>query len=170
MDPKDGAEHDPEPAFAADEQLVQGGADGRSWAWSRRRERSVREHHREADDHVLDAAVTARLLARGARRDQPADGRARKRARVVTQRQAARVELLLEGVAVDTRLAPSNQVGLVDLGNTVEGGHVEHDLARRRRTGAANAASTTHRRDRDVVRARPAEDRSDLVTTCRPRN
>src|SRR5207245_11307294 len=140
------------------------------WSWSPRRDRSGRAHHREADDHVLDAAVTARLLARGARRDQPADGRARKRARVVTQRQAARVELLLEGVAVDTRLAAANQVGLVDLGNTVEGGHVEHDLARPRQEGAAHAASTTRRRDRDVVRASPAADRSELATTCRPRN
>src|SRR5207245_10406281 len=99
MDPKDGAEHDPEPAFAADEQLVQGGADGRSWAWSRRHERSVREHHREADDHVLDAAVTARLLARGARPDPPADGRARKRARELAWRAAARGERLLAGGA-----------------------------------------------------------------------
>src|SRR5438445_994918 len=134
----------------------------RTRAW--RREGSVREHDRQAHDHVLDAAVAARLLARRPRSAQPSDGRPRKGAREVAEREAKLVEVLLESHAVDAGLAPAGEVGLVDLEDAIECAHVDDELIGFRRQGTANTASSAERRDRDSVRGSPPEDGGDLLS------
>src|SRR5207247_9077922 len=100
----------------------------------------------------------ARLLARGTRGDQAADGRPGQRARVVAEGQATGVELLLERVPVDARFAAADEVGLVDLEDAVESGHVDRDLACLGRHSAADPCCPTHRRDGYIVRGGPAQD------------
>ena len=85
MESKNGADHHPKPPFRAEEELVQRGACCRPRTGPRRRERTVGQNHGESKDHVFDAPVTARFLARRARRDQPADCRPRQRARVMAE-------------------------------------------------------------------------------------
>ena len=86
------------------------------------------------------------------------------------ERQFPRVELLLERVAVDPRLAAAGQVRFVNFQHSVERAHVEHELARGGRQRAADAASAAHRRDRHPPRSGPTQDRRELLTTRRPRN
>src|SRR5207245_5387931 len=136
-------------------------------AGPRRCKRSVWEDHRETKHHVLDASVTARFLAGRPRRDEATDGRPRQRARIVPEREPARVELLLEGVAVDSGFARADEVGLVDLEDAIEGAHVHHDLARGRRERATDATPSTHRRDGDALGSGPAQHVSDLVSARR---
>ena len=170
MDPQDRPDHDTKGTLRADEQLMQRWAGGGSGTWPRRRKRAVGQHHGESKHHVLDASVATRLLARGSRGDQPPDRGAGQGARVVSERQSSRVELLLERVAVDPRLAAARQIRFIDLQHPVERAHVEHELAGGGRQGAADAASTAHRRHRHPLRGGPTQNRRELLTTRRPRD
>src|SRR5207302_6578972 len=85
----------------------------------------------------------------------------------MAERQPACVELLLQRVAVDTRLASAHEVGLVDLEDAVKGAHVEDQLAGHRRERSAYSAASPHRRDRDVVGGGQAQHRGDLFPARR---
>ena len=150
MHAEDSSDHNSQCSFGADEQLMQRGSGRRPGTWPGRRKSAVGENGGKSEHHVFDASVAARFLARGSRGDQPTDRCARQRARVVAKRQAARVELLLQDVAVDPRLAPAGEVRLVDLEHAIERAHVEDELSGGRRKGPAHAASTPHRRDRHL--------------------
>ena len=143
------------------------GPRGRARTGPRRGKRSVREDHRQPDQHVLDASVAARLLAGGSRRDEPPHGGSGQRARIVPERQTARVELLLESESVDPGLAATDEVGFVNVEDAVERAHVHHHLAGGRRQRTAHPAACAHRRHRYVVGGRPAEHAGDLITSRR---
>src|SRR5438132_11358282 len=83
----------------------------------------------------------------------------------MAERQPACVELLLQPVAVDTRLASAHEVGLVDLKDAVKGAHVEDQLAGHRRERSAYSAASPHRRDRYVVGGCQAQHSGDLLAT-----
>src|SRR5260370_35347431 len=135
----------------------------RTGAW--RRESSVGEHDRQAHDHVLDAAVAARLLARGTCGAQPADGGAGKRAREVAEREAKLVEVLLESHSVDAGLALAGEVGVIDLEDAIESAHVDDELIGCRRQGPAHPTSSATRRHRDSVRRSPPQDPAPLIAS-----
>ncbi len=78
------------------------------------------------------------------------------------ERQATRVELLLEHQPVDAGLAVDDQVGLIYLEDAVEGAHVQHQLAGFRRERAADPAASTHRRHDHMAGSRPPQDRRHL--------
>src|SRR5579872_7239392 len=76
-----GRENDAERTLGADPQLVKRRTGGGARTRTRTRDRAVGKDDLEALDHALDASVPARLLARRARRDETADGRAGQGAR-----------------------------------------------------------------------------------------
>ena len=82
----------------------------------------------------------------------------------MAQRQASRVQLLLELVSVDARLASHDEVGLIDLEHAVESRHVEHEVAFGRTDRAAHPGPTAHRSDRDVILRGPAHHGRQLLS------
>ena len=64
MQPQIRSEDDPERALSAEPELMKRRSDGGAWARPRGREGAVGQHDSKALDHVLDAAVATRLLAR----------------------------------------------------------------------------------------------------------
>src|SRR5205085_4734392 len=100
------------------------GTSGGSRARPRCRKRPISEDHRKTEHHVFDASVPTRFLTRRSRRDESAKCRPGQRARVVAEGETARVELLLQCIAVDTRLALADEVCFVDLEHAIERPHV----------------------------------------------
>ena len=156
---QDGVDHESQSALRADPQLVQGGSERGARAGSGRRVRAVRKDDPEPINHVFDVSEKARLLARRSSRDEATDAGARKRAWVVAQCQAPGVERFFELVAVDACLAVAEQVGFIDLENTVEASHVKDKLTCLWVQRATHPGGTTHRRDSDASSRRPLQDR-----------
>ena len=167
MDAQNCAEHHAKRALRSQPQLVESRTHSRPWPRPWRGERAVGQHHRQAQHHVLDAAVATGLLARGPCRDEAADGRPRQRAREVPQRQAALVQLLLQHHSVHAGLTRAGQVDLIQSQNAIEASHVEHELARSWCERAAHARGAAHRGDRDRVRAGPPKDGDHLLAAGR---
>src|SRR5207237_378678 len=79
--------------------------------------------------HRLDIPVKRGLLARGAGRDQAANGCVGQRARIVAQSQAPAIEFLFELEPIGARLHSDSQVCLVDLQDPVQARQVQADFA-----------------------------------------
>ena len=158
----DSSDHS-ERSFTTEEQLREIGASRRPWRTSGADDASVGEDDFESDDHVLDLAVTRRVLTGAAARDPTTNGRDVETLRKVADRHSVVRESLLEIGSEGAGTDVDDQGHVVDVVHTVQCRHVENDSTVARNRGAAHTATTTGRGERDSFAVADGGDPRHLV-------
>src|SRR5699024_11712506 len=130
MDPQGRLGDDAQRPFGADEQLARV-RPGRGRRGGAQLDGTVRGRAAQAEDVLVDAAVPRRLLTGRPGGDPPADGAELEVLRIVGEREAARLQRLLEVGSEYSGLDGGRQRFLVDVDYPVEAGHTDaHDRGR----------------------------------------
>ncbi len=154
VDPEPSLGDDAEGALAADEQLGQVGAGGRTRGVAAGPHHpAVGQHHLEPDDHVLDLPVPVGVLARAAAGQPAPDGREVHRLGPVPQGELvvppqAGLDVGPEGTGPQV----GHQRGRIDVPDAGQPAHVEGDPSVERDRGAAHAAAAPGCRHREPAR------------------
>jgi hypothetical protein len=125
-------------------------------------------HALQPEDHVLDLPVQPRALPGAPRRDPATDGAAEDGRGEVPEREAAAIEILLEGQAHLSGLDVERPCALVELAPARHPLQVEDDHALVREDPGADAAARAERDDRRLGVVRPADDARYLLGARRP--